>query len=178
VACTDATGGPGFCDAAGTCKGTGCFLAGTVVDTADGPRPIDQIVVGDLVRTADIDAGAAELHKVTQVQRRFARSLVSILLKDGNTIEVTPEHYFWVFGSGWVRAIELTPTDHLRALNGEPTAIASLSSRAARPDGLAVTVYNLVVEGNGTYFVGDAPVLVESCDYVNFSHFTDDDLPQ
>ena len=61
---------------------------------------------------------------------------------------------------------------------GVAAAIVALSSRAARADGAEVDVYNLVVEGGGTYFVGEQPVLVESCDYVNFSNLGSDDLPE
>ena len=178
VACTDATGGPGFCNGAGTCVGTGCFLGDTLVDTNDGLRPIASIVAGDLVRSFDVFSGDNGWHKVTQVQTRRSRSLITVALGNGTSLDVTPEHYFWVLGSGWVRALELSPDDRLMEHGEEPVAIVALSSRSARPDGAEVDVYNLVVEGVGTYFVGDKPVLVESCDYVNFSHLGSDDLPE
>lgn len=178
IACTDATGGPGFCNGAGSCVGTGCFLGDTPVDTADGPRPIAEIAAGDLVRSFDVFAGDDGWRKVTQVQTRRTRSLVTLVLGDGSRIQATPEHYFWVLGSGWVRALELTPRDYLLNDQGVAASVASLTSRSARDDGAEVDVYNLVVEGTGTYFVGEAPVLVESCDYVNFSSLGDDDLPR
>ena len=178
VACTKTSGGAGTCNGAGSCTGGGCFLGDTMVDTADGQRPISEIAVGDQVRSFDVFAGDGGWHKVTEVEKRRSRSLVNLALADGSRIQVTPEHYFWVLGSGWVRALELGTEDHLMNAAGVPTAIASLSSRSARADGAEVDVFNLHVEGTGTYFVGDAPVLVESCDYVNFSNLGDDAIPQ
>ena len=178
VACTDSTGGPGNCNGAGTCVGSGCFLGDTMVDTKEGPRAIASIEAGEVVRSFNVFDGDTSWHKVTEVQKRRTQSLVSLVLADNSRLEVTPEHYFWVLGSGWVRAQELGPEDHLLNAGGVATGIASLWSRAARADGAEVDVFNLVVAGSGTYFVGDAPVLVESCDYVNFSSLTSANLPK
>lgn len=166
----------GWCKSDGSCGPSGCFVAGTPVRTADGLRPIETIAPGDQVYSFDVVGGGEHLRRVYKLQQRRAAALVNVALADGTSLVVTPEHYFWVRGAGWVRAGELTVADQLRGGDGSLVAIGALWSLAA-PHGETM-VYNLDVEGENTYFVGAAPVLVESCDYTNFSSLKTDELPR
>lgn len=80
-----------------------CLIAGTLVDTADGPLPIDQIHPGVMVRTrqgyfAVLDAG--QTHAQAQV--------FDVECSDGRHIVGTGSHPIWVDGNGWC------PIDGLR----------------------------------------------------------------
>jgi RHS repeat-associated protein len=94
-----------------------CFVPGTMVETCDGPRPIETLTPGDTIvtsRTADEASSDADATKgaesegtsatVIQVSRRLhVGPIVSISLADerGETelIHCTPEHYLWITGS-------------------------------------------------------------------------------
>lgn len=77
-----------------------CFIPGTLVDTATGPRPIETIREGDCVRNA------TGFTVVRCVSKRASKSLYRITLQDGRTIVCTKRHPF-LTRNGWVRAIDL-----------------------------------------------------------------------
>lgn len=45
-----------------------CFVAGTLIDTPDGPRPVEDLSIGDLVSTLDHDAQAVRWHHCWRVR--------------------------------------------------------------------------------------------------------------
>jgi hypothetical protein len=154
-----------------------CFVAGTPVETERGPRPIETILPGDRVRSFDTATGQSSWREVLKLEQRTAPALVAVSIGLGPAIDVSPEHYFWVFGSGWVRASDLAVDDELVATTkGAPVRVTALASLTTPPSGLSV--YNLVVEGFNNYFVGAIPVLVHSCSYMGFSSLAESDLPQ
>jgi hypothetical protein len=157
-----------------------CFIAGTLVDTENGLRPIETIVPGDRVRSYDELTGRSAYKKVSLRERRVAHGLVRLKLRSGATITLSPEHQMWVQETGWVRAALLTLDDKLLSAQGSPVALDALETMplgaSTRESG--VEVYNLLVEQSATYFVGSDAVLVHSCDYLNFSAFDPADTPQ
>ena len=83
--------------------------------------------------------------------RRFERqSLVYDLTIGGHTIGTTSEHPFFVRGKGWTPAKELQPGDEVRLLTPGWQRVESNVDT-----GRSETVYNLEIEGDHTYFVGD-----------------------
>ena len=129
-----------------------CFAAGTLVWTDEGPAPIDRLLPGDLVLSIDVDSGELQYRPVIERTMRPRRRLVSLSWR-GETVRTTPTHRFWAFSEGWRPAGELKPGDLLRAADG---LVAVEASGSAEPE----YVYNLIVQGNANYFVGDAAVLV------------------
>ena len=86
-----------------------------------------------------------------RVLRRFERqSLVYDLTIGGHTIGTTSEHPFFVRGKGWTPAKELQPGDEVRLLTPGWQRVESNVDT-----GRTETVYNLEIEGDHTYFVGD-----------------------
>lgn len=163
----------GFCSS-NVC-GT-CFVAGTPVQTEKGWQAIETVAPGVRVRSFDTQKGEESYRAVVRNEQRIASSLVSVALDGAPPIEVSPEHYFWVRSSGWVRARDLAIDDQLlmdRRGNARVVGLRSLATPA-----LGVPVYNLVVEGFDNYFVGTTPVLVHSCDYLGYSAFARDELPK
>lgn len=74
-----------------------CFVAGTLVETPNGPRPIDEIAVGDEVYTA-VGIGC-----VRHTFHNPANELVRVSFDDGTSVVCTPEHRFFT-GDAWVQA--------------------------------------------------------------------------
>ena len=80
----------------------GCFVAGTPVETAGGPRPIESIAPGDLVWTRDglrpvVDAGLTDA----------AAPVYEVALSDGRALYGTGNHPVWSPGRGFVRLDDL-----------------------------------------------------------------------
>jgi hypothetical protein len=143
-------------------------------------RAIESIRPGDRVRTFDELTGTSSYREVLKLEQRVAHSLVRMAFRDGAEISVSPEHQFWVQDTGWVRAGLLTLDDQLLSAAGAALNIEALETLPASElaaDG-GVDVYNLLVDGSPTYFVGQEPVLVHSCDYLNFSSLDPLDTPQ
>jgi RHS repeat-associated protein len=138
---------------AGRVEGSMCFAAGTLVVTADGLRPIETLRVGDLVLSLDEATGASTLRPVTRVFVTPDAQVLDLSFRgvDGfaETITVTPSHPFWVEGTGWTAARDLSLNVPLRTAEG---TLATLSAALSRED--RITVFNLEVAETHTYFVG------------------------
>lgn len=77
-----------------------CFVAGTLVSTPLGRRPIEQLRPGDKVLTSD---GVAPIKRLV---RNNAERLVKVRLGSGQSIRCTPDHPFFT-DAGWVCAKNL-----------------------------------------------------------------------
>jgi hypothetical protein len=129
----------------------GCFIAGTLVHTELGPRPIESVKIGDRVLAKDVDTGEVAMRPVLRTTVRSPQPLVKLSLKS-ETFQATRGHHFWVSGKGWRMARELQPGDRLHGLTGTATVTDIATGDVA-------AVYNLVVDRANTYFVGDSVVL-------------------
>ncbi|MGW0422905.1 polymorphic toxin type 27 domain-containing protein [Streptomyces sp. NPDC003015] len=135
-----------------------CFPAGTGVATADGPKNIEDIELGDRVWSMDQTTGKRTLKPVTQLFHRVVDRLVRVETAHG-TVESTENHPYWVQGRGWTEARDLDPGDTFQTLDGGTDEITGTSAA----DG-AVEVFNFQVADNHTYYVyaGPTPVLVHN----------------
>ncbi|MFI7224835.1 polymorphic toxin type 27 domain-containing protein [Nonomuraea angiospora] len=149
----------GLEQAAGNALAAGrCFPAGTLVDTEQGPRKIEDIRVGDRVWAADPETGRRTLRQVTRLFHRSVDALVRITTGSG-TLSASEGHRFWVQGRGWVQSQELRPGDALQDPSGAAERVLAVSET-----GGPVDVYNFEVETDHTYYVyaGSTPVLVHN----------------
>jgi len=89
-----------------------CFVAGTMVETPGGPRPIEGIRPGDAVLNA---VGLGSVDRVT-TKRVAVDRLVVVRVDDGSEFVCTDEHP-WLTPHGWTKAAELTPGDALVAFS-------------------------------------------------------------
>ena len=139
-----------------------CFVAGTLVDTENGLRRIEEVQVGDLVWARDVDTGETRLQPVTDLIRRHERVIweVELVAFDGSRelFETTDDHPWWIAGEGWKTTEELSPGAAVVTRDGRGMVIA----RVEQTDRVDAT-YNLTVDVFHTYFVGDQRVLVHNC---------------
>ncbi|MBD0256487.1 MAG: hypothetical protein ICV83_12280 [Cytophagales bacterium] len=151
------------------CEGVGaCFVAGTLVATAEGLRPIEGIRAGQKVQARDVFSGQTGYGTVRRQFVRQATQLVRLWV-GGTLIEATVEHPFYINGH-WLPAGQLQKGDQLTLAQGSVTASVRgdyLTPAMARVDSIAyldtlVRVYNLEVAGFHTYFVGTQGVLVHN----------------
>ena len=77
-----------------------CFPAGTPVSTITGPRPIETIKVGDRVLTQEVASGELVYKPVQATTLRPPAPLVRLNM-EGQKLQATRGHWFWVVGQGW-----------------------------------------------------------------------------
>jgi hypothetical protein len=148
----------------GWCKfGFGkCFVAGTLIHTPDGPRPIEEIRIGDKVWAHDLVTGRDELQLVVETFVRHTTELFHLTI-NGERVSTTAEHPFMVAGRGWVDAAFLKTGDLLVTPEGTTTPVEAIETEQ-RTDADAETVYNFHVETHSNYYVhaGDTAFLVHN----------------
>jgi hypothetical protein len=137
-----------------------CFPAGTAVATEHGAKPIEQVVVGDRVWAKDLRSGERHLRTVNGLFTKVADRILTITA-GGTSIDVTPQHPFWVPGRGWVETGSLKVGDPLESLRGGRPVITSITERSS-----ATRVYNFEVEGDHDYYITDAQLLVHNCEVI------------
>ena len=147
-----------------------CFVAGTPVQMADGTtKRICDVEVGDQVLSRDPATGKDEAKTVTATVERHAPSVVDVALRDAKTGQAetlicTPEHPLYVQGQGWVEAGSVGigtsivsragPALQVTALTWQRNKAEELAAGTGSPFG-GYTVYNLTVEDDHTFFVGN-----------------------
>ncbi|WP_106432402.1 polymorphic toxin-type HINT domain-containing protein [Streptomyces sp. LaPpAH-108] len=166
-------------------SGCNCFLAGTDVLMADGStKNIEEIKVGDKVRSTDPGTGETRTRKVTRLihidsDKHFNK--LSIVTPHGiEHLTATHEHPFWSPSENdWVTAGDLTPGMTLLTDHGT-TVIVTANHAFTRH----VRTYNLTIDELHTYYVlaGQTPVLVHNSgagpDPTSFSNLIPSDTPE
>ena len=134
-----------------------CFVEGTLIVTADGDKPIEEIQAGDLVYSTNPETGESEYKEVLRTFRKESDVLIHIFV-NGEEIETTPVHPFWVEDQ-WVAAKDLEVGDILTLADGTTAPVTySYGEQLDEP----VIVYNFEVSDFHTYYVTDTGVLVHN----------------
>ncbi|HUT95713.1 MAG TPA: polymorphic toxin-type HINT domain-containing protein [Thermoguttaceae bacterium] len=128
-----------------------CLIAGTPVWTASGLVPIEEIRVGDRVLSQNPHTGELAYKPVLRTTLRPPVRLVKVVF-DGEALQSSGGHPFWVAGQGWVKARDLKPAARLHAVSGTSEVWS------VHPTGFEET-HNLVVADFHTYFVAKTKIL-------------------
>ena len=149
--------------------GDGCFVRGTLVDTRDGPRPIEEIRPGDVVTARDQLTGEVEERQVVQTFEHADSAVVEVTYVDAQgkveTLGATPDHPFHVDGVGWVEAGKLLPGQRVTGLDGDYLVVQHIALDDERH-----TTYNFEVGEFHTYFVGNGDAWVHNAGGVHRHH--------
>jgi hypothetical protein len=129
-----------------------CFPAGTPVVTEFGPKPIEELKLGDRVLSQDVDTGELAFKPVFGTTLRPAVPLLKLVTAHGDIV-ATGGHPFWVNGAGWLKARELQPGMRFHAVAGSSELLAVENAERSEK------AHNLVVADFHTYFVGEGRVL-------------------
>ena len=140
------------------CLGNGCFIAGTLVTTNSGLKPIEEIKIGNYVLSRNEETGEDSYKKVTDTLVRSTQEICTIELETGK-IKSTTGHLFMVKDKWWKAAVELVAGDILLTSDGKEQVVKSIK---VEEKGYPVTTYNLSVEDNHTFFVGTEKVLTHN----------------
>jgi len=142
-------------------KGPQCFVAGTLIQTAEGTKPIEEVRAGDLVLSSEPERTDAsglrpQSQIVTQTFERVATEVVDIHIGK-TTITATTEHPFWVVGAGWTVAGELRGGSALLTKDGVVVHVDTIERREGK-----FKIYNFEVANAHTYYVSEVGVLVHN----------------
>ena len=136
----------------------GCFMAGTLVTTKEGLKPIEEVKIGEYVMSRNEESGETSYKKVTDTLIRSTYNICTIELENGK-IKSTTGHLFMVKDKWWKAAAELKAGDILETADGKCKVVKSITvEEKAYP----VTTYNLSVEDNHTFFVCKLGVLTHN----------------
>ena len=115
--------------------------------------------VGELVFTRNPGTGKTEIKRVTKLSVHPVYEVYHLELADSKTgkiverIGVTSEHPFYVEGKGFVPVKSLGIGTSIVTRAGPALIVNKLTSETIKG---GVSVYNFTVEGDHTYFVGNA----------------------
>lgn len=138
-----------------------CFLAGTLVKTENGHLPIEQIKVGDKVFTYNFEKKQTEINTVTHVYENVTQKYLKITTKN-SCIEVTGQHRFWIpKQEKWLMANELKTGMHFLDTHKNLVEILTLEIIENTEK-----TYNLEIENNHNYFVGQDEILTHNTNKV------------
>ncbi len=157
----------------------GCFVAGTMVQTADGPQRIETIAAGTPVVAFDLDTHIWMRHPVVALlTHEYVGDFVAIVAGE-RVVKTTGNHPFWVLegagladrpnpadvgehehglreGGRWVEARALQVGDILLSRGG-PVRVDALTVQHE-----AIPVFNVEVADLHNYAVGDLGILVHN----------------
>jgi len=141
-----------------------CFVAGTLVETEDGFRPIESLKIGDMVLSKDVDTGDITYKEIVNIIPAHNRVIwdVTVSGADGNSeaFKTTDNHPWWVPEIGWLETQDLQAGMLVETADGQLIEVTSVQNT-----GRIDATYNLTVADYSTYFVGKNRVLVHNCGF-------------
>ncbi len=139
-----------------------CFAAGTPIATENGSIAIENIAIGDMVWSYDYKTGEKSLKPVTATTIRETNKVITLKI-GGEQIVTTPEHPFYVVNDdkydGYVAAKYLSVGDCIKTFDGRCLTITAIEQQTLDEP---ITVYNLTVDDNHSYYVGEWEILVHN----------------
>ena len=133
----------------------GCFIAGTLIFTDVGAKPIEEIDIGDIVWAYNDTTGQYGQKKVINLFQ-FERDSVYHITIGKEVIKATADHPFYI-GGKWLRVAELAVGDSVRVFDGSNLVIEQITVAPGR-----TMVYNFEVADYHIYYVSNTKVLVHN----------------
>ena len=136
-----------------------CFVAGTMILTAEGLVAIENIKAGDRVLSRNPETGEVSYKAVALSFVNQTNKLAHVTV-NGETIVSTIDHPYYVKDKGFVNAADLWIGAELIDRKGVIHPVEQIYRENLGED--SVTVYNFNVEEYHTYFVGNACIFVHN----------------
>ena len=137
-----------------------CFTGNTLIKTALGDRPLNQISVGDLVYGRNAQTGKVGYFPVLEVQVHEKVDLLRCIETSNGLLKATMGHPVYVAErAGFVRADAVKAGDTLINAQGEALKVYAAYQQALK---VPVTTYNLIVSECMSYFAEN--ILVSSAE--------------
>ncbi|WP_164928465.1 IPT/TIG domain-containing protein [Gloeobacter violaceus] len=144
-------------------RACGCFAEGTEVQTETGTKAIEKVEPGEKVLARNEKTGEQNLRRVQSTFQFDDRPVYRLELRETggqgerDTLTVTGEHPFFLKDKGWTAAERLRSGERVQAVDGKWLRVVGLQPQQQR-----ARTYNLEVEGEHTFFVGDTRAWVHN----------------
>ena len=143
-----------------------CFTGDTLVSTEDGDVRIDEIRPGDKIWTNNVETGEKELQEVKSVKETKTDIIVHVITDDGNEIQTTMFHPFYVKDESketlgnWVAASNLKKGDEFLTEDRKNIKVSEVRVQKLDEE---ITVYNLEITEVHTYYVAGGVLVHNAC---------------
>lgn len=122
-----------------------CFAEGTLIRTARGDIPIENVQIGDEVATKFgwnkvLNQGCTKLNAST----------LELETDRGSKVSATPGHMFWTPNRGWTPLEELRAGDSIIELNGDDASVETRVKNISESP--RANVYDLTVKDRHEFF--------------------------
>ena len=139
----------------------GCFLPGTKIAVVGGYKDIDQLKIGDYVLTYNEKKKENEYKKINKVfiYDNIDEVLYTIKI-DNIEMKLTGHHRVYTYRNGeyvYIAVQDLNVGDDVMYSNGEFHKIIEIKHEKIKK-----TVYNLSIEDNNNFYVGEQEILVHN----------------
>lgn len=141
-----------YCPIASGCSW--CFKAGTKILTPKGQTNIENLNVGDIVKTA---SGANR--KIIRTVDHFAEDTRLLTFANGSKLYTTDNHPILTLKGDWVEAVNLRCGDIVQTTHGTTTVVGNESQDPYR-------VYNITLESENTFIANG--IKVHNCSGWNY----------
>jgi hypothetical protein len=121
-----------------------CIASGTLVETENGPVPVEHIVLGDHVWGWDAQRKAKMLGKVIHLRESVVHETIAV----GGTLRATAQHPIFTT-KGWKQAGDLSGDDLLLTSD-----LKEIKAGIVTHVSEAIPVFDLTVEGPANFFAG------------------------
>ncbi len=136
-----------------------CFVEGTKVSTLNGLINIEDLKVGDIVYTYNEQNGKIEEKPIQKTFINPSMETATITFENGETIENTKAHPYYVVGKGWTETKDLKLGYKILTQSGKVEKIVNIETNVKPKE---ILVYNLHIQDNHNYFVGNTKLLVHN----------------
>lgn len=136
-----------------------CFVEGTKVSTPNGLINIEDLKIGDIVYTYNEQNGKVEEKPIQKTFINSSNEIAIITFENGEKIENTKPHPYYVIGKGWTETKDLKLGDKILTQSGKAEKIVNIKTSMQAKE---ILVYNLKIQDNHNYFVGTTKLLVHN----------------
>lgn len=136
-----------------------CFVADTKIHTTTGKKNIQDIKVGDIVYSMNMETMLIETTKVTETFKNEVKFETCLVYLGEESVECTTGHKFYEKQKGWTEAAKLENGDILIDTNGKEVTVTNVEIKKHDE---TIIVYNFEVEKNHNYFVGNIGILAHN----------------
>lgn len=135
-----------------------CFVAGTKVLTQNGYKNIEDIKIGEMVYSYNLNNNELELKEVINTILSYTKDTYKVTI-DGKIVEMSPKHQVYIIDKGWVRAYDLKVGDKMLKSDNTIIEIENIEYKVYDK---VIPTYNLTVEDNNNFYVSEIQVLVHN----------------